>query len=226
MNSDNSLPRQAITIAEVIASARQVAADLHQHVAPLSAEQLDLLFLQAGSHNGWLDVPVSDTEIQVLYDIVKMGPTSMNCSPARFVFVRTAEAKERLRPAMSAGNVEKTMTAPVIVIIGYDLDFPEYLPQLFPHTDGRQFFVGKPDHIATTAFRNGTLQGAYLILAARSMGLDCSPMSGFDHQKLDAEFFAGSRTKSNFLCGLGRGDSRRDVQRRSRLSFSQACELI
>lgn len=209
-----------------IQQARQDAAALHGRVEQLGGDELDLLFRQARSQNGWLDEAVNDQQLHELYDLLKMGPTSMNCSPARFVFIRSAEGKERLRPALSPGNIEKTMAAPVIVIIGYDLAFTELLPQLFPHTDGRRFFEGKPEHTATTAFRNGTLQGAYLMLAARSLGLDCGPMSGFDHQKVDAGFFAGSSIKSNFLCGLGRGDSRKLFQRHPRLSFEQACELV
>jgi 3-hydroxypropanoate dehydrogenase len=220
MNDEKPLDERAIK------EARQAAEQLHQRVGALGPDQLDLLFLQARSHNGWLDEPVSDELLLKLYDIVKMGPTSMNCSPARFVFIRSAEGRERLRPALSAGNVEKTITAPVVVIIGYDPAFTEHLPQLFPHTDARRFFTGKPEHTEVTAFRNGTLQGAYLLMAARSLGLDCGPMSGFDHAKLDAEFFAGTSIKTNFICAMGRGDSSKLFQRHPRLSFSQACELV
>jgi len=228
MVAESAANEQAIqqALQQAIGQAQNAAASLHERIPQLGNDELDLLFLQARSHNGWLDEPVTDQQLQDLYDILKMGPTSMNCSPARFVFVRSAEGRERLRPTLSPGNVDKTMTAPVIVIIGYDLDFHEQLPQLFPHTDARRFFVGKPEHAATTAFRNGTLQGAYLLLAARALGLDCGPMSGFDHHKLDAEFFASTRIKSNFLCGLGRGDSRKLFQRHPRLGFSQACELV
>jgi 3-hydroxypropanoate dehydrogenase len=227
---DEKIAKEAATDDETKALAvRQARSDadaLHQRIEHLGTDELDLLFRQARSHNGWLDETVSDQQLHELYDLLKMGPTSMNCSPARFVFIRSAEGKERLRPALSPGNIEKTMAAPVIVVIGYDLAFTEFLPQLFPHTDGRRFFVDKPEHTATTAFRNGTLQGAYLMLAARSLGLDCGPMSGFDHQKVDAEFFPGSSIKSNFLCGLGRGDSRKLFQRHPRLGFQQACELV
>ena len=208
-----------------IQKAQQAADDLHRRVAPLGQAELDLLFLQARSHNGWNDDAVSDEQLQSLYDIVRMGPTSMNCSPARFVFIRSGEGKQRLLPALSKGNIEKTLAAPVIVIIGYDLDFPAQLPQLFPHTDAKRFFAGKPEHTETTAFRNSTLQGAYLLIAARAMGLDCGPMSGFDHGIIDAEFFADTSIKSNFICAMGRGDSSKLFQRHPRLSFSQACEL-
>lgn len=209
-----------------IQDARQAADDLHRRVAPLGEAELDLLFLQARSHNGWKGDAVSDEQLQSLYNIVRMGPTSMNCSPARFIFIRSDEGKQRLLPALSKGNIEKTLAAPVIVIIGYDLDFPEYLPQLFPHTEAKRFFAGKPEHTETTAFRNSTLQGAYLLIAARAMGLDCGPMSGFDHAKVDAEFFSGTAVRSNFLCAIGVGDSSKLFQRHPRLSFSQACELM
>lgn len=219
MSSAHSLDELAIQKAQLAAE------DLHRRVAPLDESQLDLLFLQARSHNGWKDEAVSDEQLQRLYDIVRMGPTSMNCSPARFVFIRSDEGKQRLLPALSQGNREKMLSAPVVVIIGYDLDFPALLPQLFPHTDARRFFVGRPEHVEVTAFRNGTLQGAYLMIAARALGLDCGPMSGFDHEKVDAEFFAGTSIKSNFICALGRGDSSKLFQRHPRLNFSQACEL-
>jgi len=220
MTSEHSLDELAIH------EAQQAADELHHRVTPLGESELDLLFLQARSHNGWKNDAVSDEMLQSLYDIVKMGPTSMNCSPARFVFIRSDEGKQRLLPALSQGNIQKTLTAPAIVIIGYDLDFPELLPQLFPHTDAKRFFVGKPEHIELTAFRNGTLQGAYLMIAARALGLDCGPMSGFDHTIVDAEFFAGTAIKSNFICAIGRGDSSKLFQRHPRLNFSQACELV
>jgi 3-hydroxypropanoate dehydrogenase len=210
---------------QAIRHAQQAADEIHQRIGRLGADELDLMFRQSRSHNGWLDQSISDSLIHELYDILKMGPTSMNCCPARFVFIRTAEGKQRLLPALNPGNVDKTLSAPVVVIIAYDLEFPDRLAELFPHTDARRFFDGKPAHIETTAFRNGTLQGAYLMLAARALGLDCGPMSGFDNQKLDEIFFSGTQIKSNFLCGLGHGDSNKLFQRLPRLSFSQACEL-
>lgn len=214
------------TMDEAAVVAAQHAADaLHERAGPLHAAGLDLLFREARSHNGWLDSPVSDEQLHELYELVKMGPTSMNCCPARFVFIRTEEGRQRLRPAINPGNLAKTLGAPVIVIVAYDLEFFRELPTLFPHTDAQRFFAGKEEHAAITAMRNGTMQGAYLIFAARALGLDCGPMSGFNNAMVDAEFFPGSSIRSNFLCGLGRGDSSKLFQRHPRLSFKQACEL-
>ena len=192
----------------------------------LDDEALDILFRAARTHNAWQDRPVEDDVLRALFDLLKMAPTSANCSPARFLFVKSDAAKERLRPALSEGNVDKTMAAPVTAIVGYDLEFHEKLPQLFPHTDARSWFAGKPDAIATTAFRNGTLQGAYMILAARSVGLDCGPMSGFNNDKVDAAFFPGGQTKSNFLCNLGYGDPSVLHPRSPRFAFDEACEIL
>ncbi len=155
-----------------------------------------------------------------------MAPTSANCSPARIVFVRSPEGKERLRPALAPGNVDKTMSSPVTAIIAHDMAFYDKLPQLFPHADARSWFVGKPELSATAAFRNGSLQGAYLMLAARALGLDCGPMSGFDNAKVDAEFFAGTPVRSNFLCNLGYGDASKLFPRSLRLSFDEACRIV
>ncbi len=187
---------------------------------------LDQLFRSARTHNGWLPRPVTDDTLRAVYDLARMGPTSANSSPARFVFLRTPAAKARLKPALSAGNLDKTMAAPVTVIIGHDMAFYDKLPQLFPHADARSWFAGKPEVIATTAFRNGTLQGAYLMLAARALGLDCGPMSGFDNAKVDAEFFAGTEIRSNFLCNLGYGDPSKLFGRSPRLGFDEACTLL
>ena len=192
----------------------------------LSDEGLDLLFREARTHNAWQDKPISDTLLRAVFELAKMGPTSANCSPMRVVFVKSREAKERLRPALSAGNVEKTMKAPVTAIVAYDTEFYEHLPRLFPHDDARSWFAGKPELIQTTAFRNGTLQGAYLILAARSLGLDCGPMSGFDNAKVDAEFFPGGTVKSNFLCNLGYGDPSGLFPRSPRFDFDEACRIL
>ena len=206
----------------------------------LSDEALNVLFRDARTFSAWTDRPVADETLQELYDLTKWGPTSANGSPARFVFLRTTEAKERLRPALSAGNVEKTMTAPVTVIIAYDLKFYEKLPKLFPHFPGiRDIFVNNPQLIEATAQRNSALQGAYLILAARSLGLDCGPMSGFDNAKVDEEFFGADKcedceqeffprghVKSNFLCNLGYGERSRLVPRGPRLDFKEACTLL
>jgi 3-hydroxypropanoate dehydrogenase len=193
---------------------------------PLDDAALDQLFRSARTHNGWLPQPVTDDDLRALYDLMKMGPTSANCSPARIVFLRTPEAKARLRPALSPGNLDKTISAPVTAIIGHDMSFYEKLPQLFPHADARAWFAGKPELIASTAFRNGTLQGAYLMLAARAIGLDCGPMSGFDAAKVDAEFFAGTEIKTNFLCNLGHGDPAKLFARSPRLAFDDACTLL
>jgi len=209
--------------------------------APLAGEALDQLFREARTHNFWLDQPVSDELLRELYDLTKWGPTSANCLPMRVLFVRTPEAKERLRPALMPGNVDKTMAAPVTAILAYDELFYEKLPVLFPHNPGiRDMFANAPDLAELTAFRNGTLQGGYFILAARSLGLDCGPMSGFDNAKVDAEFFtAGAcgedttpdvpttiRIKSNFLCNLGYGDPSQLLPRSPRLAFDEACRLL
>jgi len=163
--------------------------------------------------------------LRELYELMKWGPTSANLSPARILFLRTKEAKERLRPALMAGNVEKTMAAPVTAIVAYDTEFYETLPTLFPHTDARSWFAGKPALIESTAFRNGTLQGAYMIIAARALGLDCGPMSGFDNARVDAAFFPDGKWKSNFLCNLGYGDPASVKPRNPRLSFEEACRI-
>jgi 3-hydroxypropanoate dehydrogenase len=192
----------------------------------LSDEGMDLLFREARTHSYWQDREVGDVLLEAVYDLTRMGPTSANSSPMRVVFVRSREAKERLRPALSEGNVTKTMAAPVTAIIGYDSEFYELLPRLFPHEDARAWFVGKDAHIRTTAFRNGSLQGAYFILAARALGLDCGPMSGFDNDMVDREFFPGGRIRSNFLCNLGYGDASRLRPRSPRLEFQDACEIL
>ncbi len=191
----------------------------------LDAAALATLFTEARSHNGWTTEPVSDELLQQVYDLVKMGPTSANCSPARFVFVRTPEGKERLKPALSAGNLDKTMSAPVTVIVAWDTAFYDKLPELFPHADARSWFTGSAEVAHETAFRNGTLQAAYLILAARSLGLDAGPMSGFDKAQVNAEFFAGTTWTANFLINLGHGDASKVFGRLPRLAFDDACQL-
>jgi len=189
----------------------------------LSMEQI--LFTEARSFNKWKDRPVSDAQIEKLYDLTRLGPTSGNCCPARFVFVRTAEGKERLKPAISRGNLEKTMTAPVTVIVGYDEEFYEKLPFLFPHSDARSWFTSSPALAHETSFRNSSLQGAYLIMAARSIGLDCGPMSGFKTDLVDEAFFAGTKIRSNFLINIGYGDDSGNFGRLPRLSFREATTL-
>ena len=192
----------------------------------LDDRSLDTLFREAHTHSNWLDKPVSDALLRQIYDLMKWAPTSANCCPARFVFVRSAEAKQRLIPLMAPGNVEKTRTAPVTVIVGYDMEFYEKLPKLYPPADARSWFVGNQPLIDTTAFRNGTLQGAYLLLAARALGLDAGPMSGFDNEKVDQEFFAGTKVKSNFVINLGYGDSSKLYPRSPRLPFGEAAQIL
>jgi 3-hydroxypropanoate dehydrogenase len=208
----------------------------------LSERDFNVLFRQARTHSAWLDRPVEDTLLLELYDLMKFGPTSANCCPARILFLRTREAKERLRPALQPGNVDKTMRAPVTAIIGYDSKFYELLPRLFPAMPAiKDMFVKSPELAASTAMRNGSLQGGYFMIAARSLGLDCGPMSGFDNAKVDQEFFpapapgaaatggpflAAGPVKSNFLCNLGYGDATTLRPRGPRLEFNEACQLL
>lgn len=193
---------------------------------PLNDAALDQLFRSARTHNAWLPREVSDAQLRQIYDLAKMAPTSANCSPARIVFVKSPVAKEKLAPALSDGNRAKTLAAPVTAIVGTDEAFYEHLPKLFPHADARSWFAGNKALAEITAFRNGTLQGGYLILAARSLGLDCGPMSGFDNAKVDAAFFEGSTVKSNFLINIGYGDASRDLFPRSpRFAFDEACSI-
>lgn len=193
---------------------------------PIDSAALDTLFRDARTHNKWQDRPVSDEILRQLYDLVKMAPTSANANPARFVFVRSAEGKEKLRPALSAGNLDKTMTAPVTVIVAWDERFYDKLPVLFPHApDAKNWFTGSAAFAEATAFRNSSMQAAYLILAARALGLDTGPMSGFDNAKLDEAFFAGTGWKSNLLVNLGYGDASGLFGRLPRLSFDEAADL-
>ncbi|HUB89304.1 MAG TPA: malonic semialdehyde reductase [Dyella sp.] len=192
----------------------------------LAEAALDQLFRTARTYNAFLPKEVTDEQLQALYELAKFGPTSANSSPMRVVFVKSAEAKEKLKPFLSEGNRAKTMAAPVTAIVANDHAFYEYLPKLFPHADARSWFVGNQPHIDTTAFRNATLQGAYLIVAARALGLDCGPMSGFDNAGVDQAFFAGTTIKSNFLINIGYGDASRDLFPRSpRLAFDEACRI-
>jgi 3-hydroxypropanoate dehydrogenase len=198
---------------------------VHEH-KKVSAECLDQLFLKARTHWVWRPEPVPLELLKELYNVARFGPTSANSSPARFVFLATPQAKERLRPALSPTNVEKTMTAPVTVIVAWDTEFHDKLPQLFPARDMRSIFAGNAALIHETAFRNGTLQGAYLMIAARGLGLDCGPMSGFDQQKVNAEFFPDGKWKANFLCNIGYGDPSKLFPRNPRLSFDEACRVL
>lgn len=193
--------------------------------ASLDAIALDRVFRAARTHRAWTGDPVTDDTLRAVYDLLKFGPTSGNCCPARIVFVKTREGKERLKPALDAGNVAQTMAAPVTAIIAYDLEFYEKLTFLVPHRDARKDFEGKPELIRFEAMRSGTLQGAYLIMAARALGLDCGPMGGFDAAKVDAEFFPEGTVKSNFLCNLGYGDPSKLHPRAPRLPFEEACSI-
>jgi nitroreductase len=192
----------------------------------LNQEGLNLLWNSARSQNGWLDKPVSNEQIYALYDLLKMGSTSANASPARFKFITSDEAKQRIKPTLYGENVEKVMSAPVVAIIAYDIEFYEKLPQLFPHDDAKSWYEGKPDKILETALVNTSLQGAYLMLAARSLGLDCGPIGGYDNTALDEEFFPDGKCKSIFICGIGYGDSDKVYPRLPRLSFDEACEML
>jgi 3-hydroxypropanoate dehydrogenase len=192
----------------------------------ISSESLDQVFREARTHWVWRPEPVPIELLKEAYSLAALGPTSANSSPARFVFITTPEAKARLLPAVAPGNVEKTKTAPVTVIIAYDIEFHERLPHLFPARDMRSIFAGNAALIQETAFRNGTLQGGYFVLAARALGLDCGPMSGFDQQKVNAEFFPDGKWKANFLCNVGYGDSSKLFPRNPRLKFEEACIVL
>jgi 3-hydroxypropanoate dehydrogenase len=192
----------------------------------LSEASLDQLFRHARTFNAWLPKDVSDEQLHQLYELAKFGPTSANSSPMRVVFVKSKDAKAKLAPFLSEGNLAKTMEAPVTAIVATDHEFYEQLPKLFPHADARSWFVGNQPMIDTTAFRNATLQGAYVLMAARALGLDCGPMSGFDNAGVDAAFFSGTPIKSNFLISIGHGDASRNLFPRSpRLSFDEACTI-
>ena len=192
----------------------------------LDGAGLDLIFNAARTQNSWKPEVVAEDLLRRVYDLAKLGPTAANSTPARFVFVVSKEAKEKLRPALSAANADKTMAAPVTVLVGYDTEFYEHLPTLFPHADARSWFVGKPDLIQNSAFRNSSLQGAYLMIAARALGLDCGPMSGFDAEKLNAAFWPDGKIKANFICNIGYGDDTKIFPRGARLAFDQACQIV
>lgn len=192
----------------------------------LDENALNTLFIHARSHNGWLNKPVSDAQIKQIYNLMKFGATSANNCPARLTFIQSDAAKARLKPHLDAGNIDKSMSAPVVAIISYDVEFYEKLPFLFPHMDAKSWYAGKPDKIKAAGEMNATLQGAYLMLAARAVGLDCGPMGGFDSATLDDDFFPDGKTKSIFLCALGFGDSSKIFPRSPRLSFDEACQIL
>jgi 3-hydroxypropanoate dehydrogenase len=190
-------------------------------------KSFDIIFRDGRTHSVWLDKPVSDITLQALYELLSLGPTSANCSPARFLFLCSQEAKERLRPHLSAGNTEQTMSAPVVTIVGYDLTFCNKFDTLWPgNEDVRGWFEGNDEKLLDTAFRNGSMQGAYMIVAARALGLDCGPMSGFDRAGVDRKFFPDSTIRTNFLCNLGHGDPGTLPPRKPRLGFGEAAKVI
>ncbi len=190
-------------------------------------EALNIVFREARTHMHWLDKPVDDALLRQVYDLAKMGPTSANMCPMRIVFVKSKEGKEKLKPFLDAGNVDKTMKAPVTAIIGMDIRFYELMPKLYPHADAKAWFKDLPENVLEyVALRNSSLQGAYFMLAARSLGLDCGPMSGFNNAKVDEAFFGGTTVKSNFLCNLGHGDASKLHPRSPRLTFEEACQLV
>lgn len=211
---------------QAVQRAQAAAADLKARYRPLDDDHLDLLFREARSHNGWTDEPVSEEQLRALHELARMSPSSMNCCPARFVFLTTDAGRERIKPALGERNIPKVMTAPVVVIFAYDLAFPDYMGKLMPFRDVTGFFDGKEGLVADWAFRNATLQAAWFMLAARALGLDCGPMSGFNNQVVDEEFFAGSQYKSNFICGLGHGDPGKLFQRLPRFEFDEVCQIV
>lgn len=192
----------------------------------ISADALKQLFFDARTQNGWLDKPVSDEQLRELYDIAKMGATSMNTQPMRVLFLRTKEAKQRLAPALSPGNLDKTMAAPVTAIVARDMQFYEYMPEIWHNPTARDTFANNAPMAQATAVRNATLQGAYLMIAARAIGLDCGPMSGFDIAKVNAEFFPDGRCQTDFLCNIGYGDTSKLMDRQPRHAFERACTLL
>ena len=212
--------------ANQVLAAQNAFSDMKKRYKPLSDDHLDLLFRESRTQYAWQDKEVSEDLLRALYDLTKMTSTSVNSCPGRFSFLRSEESKERLRPTLTGNNVEKIMGAPVVVIIAHDNAFYERLDQLAPYADLKPMFVDKPAYCEATAFRNGTLQGAQLMMAARALGLDCGPMSGFNNQLVDDEFFAGTTVVSNFLCCLGYGDPSRIFQRLPRLEFNEACEFL
>lgn len=193
----------------------------------MSSEGLDLIFRNARTHTSWMEKPVEDALLKQVYELARMGPTSANMCPMRIVFVKSKEGKEKLKPALDAGNVDKTMKAPVTAIIGMDVHFFDKMPKLYPPADAKAWFKDLPENVLEyIALRNSSLQGAYFMLAARSLGLDCGPMSGFNNSLLDAAFFAGTKIKSNFLCNVGYGDASKLHSRLPRLDFAEACQVV
>ena len=200
--------------------------NLKMKVAMLNQEALDTLFTKAHTNTVWLDKPVTNGQLREIYELMKWAPTSMNSQPARIAFVKSPEAKQKLAACVSAGNVQKVLTAPITAIIGMDMAFPRKMPQLFPHMDAQALFAANEKLTEETAFRNSSLQGAYFIMAARAIGLDCGPMSGFDAAKVNEAFFVGTKVQANFICSIGYGDHEKIKPRLSRLTFDAACAIV
>ncbi|MEM9319458.1 MAG: malonic semialdehyde reductase [Pseudomonadota bacterium] len=217
---------EGASLGDLRAAAQADVRDMRNTLRTLNDTAIELILTKARSHYAWTEAPVSDEMLRRLFEITKMGPTSMNTCPARFVFVRSDAGKARIAKSLKPANIPKVMGAPVTAIIAYDLDFWTELPRLFPHEDRRPHFEGKPTHAENTAFRNGTLQGAYFMIAARALGLDVGPISGFDNAVVDAEFFAGTSLRSNFLCNLGYADETALFQRLPRFDFDDVCEIL
>ena len=218
--------QNSVSLEGLRAAAQDDVRALRNEITTLSDAQISLILTQARSHYAWTDTPVSDDLLHQIFDIMKMGPTSMNTCPSRIIFVRSVAGKERLAKALKPANVPKVMTAPITAIIAYDVDFWEELPRLFPHEDRRPHFKDKPAHAEDTAYRNSTLQGAYFMIAARALGLDIGAISGFDNAVVDDEFFAGTSVKSNFLCNLGYADEAALFQRLPRFAFDDVCDIL
>ena len=211
---------------KAVAEAQSTFTDLKNNSDPLSDKQLALLFGEARSMNGWQDKAVSDDMVKSIYELTKMGPTSTNCCPARFKFIKSDEQKQLLKEALLPNNIDKVMTAPVIAIIGYDLDFSDNMAKLFPHMDVAPMYKGNAEFNQATAFRNSSLQGAYFMMVSRALGLDCGPMSGFNNDLVDEIFFKNTNIKSNFLCCIGYGDPLKIFMRLPRLNFDDVCEIL
>ena len=211
---------------KAVAKAQNTFTNLKDNTSSLNEEQLNLLFGEARSMNGWQDKKVSDEMIKSIYELTKMGPTSTNCCPARFKFIKSEDQKELLKEALLPNNIEKVMSSPVIAIIGYDLDFSDNMGKLFPHMDIAPMYKGNAEFNQATAFRNSSLQGAYFMMVSRALGLDCGPMSGFNNDLVDQIFFKDTNIKSNFLCCIGYGDSSKIFMRLPRLDFDEVCEII
>jgi 3-hydroxypropanoate dehydrogenase len=226
MSDDQVIDQQNVSLEELRAIAQDSVRSLRQRKARLDDESIDVILRDARSHYAWQDKSVPESLLRELYDIVANGATSMNCCPSRFLFVTSAEGKNKLSAALKDKNIDKMMSAPVTVIIAYDLDFWKELPFLFPHEDRRPLFEGKADYCERTAFLNGTLQGAYLMIAARALGLDVGPMSGFSNQIVDDTFFKGTTLRSNFICNLGYADESALFQKLPRFEFEQVCSFL